>query len=833
MPRRLSFLLVALLAALSLSLPFARAARAAPQAHILRIDPRTGMSNGKPTLTTVIEVVQFKPLSEVLAPCAGVTGAAVLSCFSSQLEKPGALWDPFPFPEANAHLLVKVSGEDTLTKFADKTQWGKAQNQPNVGTAWLVSVDASSGMGSRFGDARAIAHEIIEAMQPNDLLDLMFFDDVQIVKDTHFMTYKQRTNLANALNDFKSPMPSHGSDRALFTQIKSMTQTAFGSLGNSDSPEQVPLHQAMVVLSNGAGRGDPESASPSADVFHQYLDSGRFPPENTSLPKTPLPVVSIWLPNNSSLVENVYRNNEAQFMQSLSNPEIGGFYDIVKENEGAAKGKTIIGLVKARFNAMWLIHWELSCINSSVEQTFNLVFENTHPLIAPDGTFKDVPLGVDPTQWPLDVDVKKTTDAAAQNPIYPGGTFNVYGSFCWGGDKSRSEAYFIPAGTKPNGNTNSHDPQLALQAMQQLQAEHMLGTAVSAGDGYVTFNVPDDDKVLEGTGENTVARLVVYDNKAHRASGIDDKSVLSLRATKKPLSWPLIAGIAGLAVVIVLLVMVLLRGGGGGRRRGGGPPPAQAPPGYGAPPGGGGYGASPPGGGYGMQQPMGDLLVATAGAPHRAPGGLGPSPPQPLFAASAQPPPPVAPPLSPSQDSLGGQGSYGGSGGPVVEVRCPACGMNTMATPGQPSVCFSCGQPLPAQMTKGGGGVAAPGFPPTGAMSAQPLVPPPNPYGAAVVGAAAASLRGAAGQFSVRAGSEVRVGRDPAQCSIYLSEPRVSGVHATLKLEGGQLLVRDETSNNGTWVSGVRLPPGAWSAVPSGAPLRFGPIEFDVVLEAG
>jgi hypothetical protein len=46
----------------------------------------------------------------------------------------------------------------------------------------------------------------------------------------------------------------------------------------------------------------------------------------------------------------------------------------------------------------------------------------------------------------------------------------------------------------------------------------------------------------------------------------------------------------------------------------------------------------------------------------------------------------------------------------VVQVRCPACGMNTMATPGQASVCFSCGQPLPAEMTRGGGGVAAPGF---------------------------------------------------------------------------------------------------------------------------
>ena len=282
-------------------------------------------------------------------------------------------------------------------------------------------------------------------------------------------------------------------------------------------------------------------------------------------------------------------------MESLSNPEIGGFFDIVKEGEGNAKGKTIIGLVRARFNAMWVIHWELACINSSVEQTFNLVFENTHPLIAPDGTFKDVPLGVDPTQWPLDVDVKKTTEAAAQNPIYPGGTFNVYGNFCWGGDKARAESYFIPVGTKPSANTNSRDPQLALQAMQQLQAEHMLGTAVSTGDGYVTFNVPDDDKVLEGTGENTVARLVVYDNKAHRASAIDEKSVLSLKATKKPLSWPLIAGIAGLAVVIVLLVMVLLRGGGG-RKRGGGAPPAPMAPGYGAPPGGG-YGAPPPPGG--------------------------------------------------------------------------------------------------------------------------------------------------------------------------------------------------------------------------------------------
>jgi hypothetical protein len=788
MTRRLSFFLLLLVSALSSLL--ARTARAAPEAHILRIDPRTGIQNGKPVLTTVIEVVQFKRLSEVLQPCAG---ASTLSCWSTQLEKPGALWDPFPFPEQNAHLLVKVAGEDQLSRFVDKTQWGKAaqQNIPNIGTAWLVSVDAAASMGSRFGDARTIAHEFIEQMQPNDLMDLMFFDDMQVVQDSKWKTFKQRADLGNMLNEFKSPTPSHGRDRALFSEIKSMTQDAFGSLGNSDQPDTVPLHQAMVVLSNGAGRGDPESASPSADVFHQYLDQGRFPTDNTSLPKTPLPVISIWLPNGSSLIESVYKNNEAQFMQALANPEIGGFFDIVQDGQGASKAKTILNLVRTRFNNMWLIHWTMSCVNPSVEQTFNLVFENTHPAIAPDGTFKDVPLGIDPTQWPLDVDVSKTAQEAQNNPLYPGGQFTVYGDFCWSGDKTRAEAYFVPAGTKPTPQqTSTRDPEVAKKAMQQLQAEHMLGTAVAAGDGYVTFNVPDDDKVLDGAGDNTVARLVVYDNKAHRASAVDEKSVLTLKATKKPISWPLIAGVAGLLVVIVLLLMVLMRGGGAGRRRGGGAPPAAAgPPGYGTPPAPG-YGGPPPGG-YGMY-PLADPLAATAAAPAAAIALQ-----QPMFGLGAQSPPPVASPpvaVAPPLEAP----ATGPS--PVVQVRCPSCGMATMATAGQPSVCFSCGQPLPSDARQGGAG--------------------------------AATIRGAAGQFTIRNGSEVRVGRDPAQCPIFLGEPRVSGVHATLKFDGSQLLVRDETSNNGTWVQGSRIAPGAWTAVPPGAPLRFGPVEFTVQIDA-
>ncbi len=109
----------------------------------------------------------------------------------------------------------------------------------------------------------------------------------------------------------------------------------------------------------------------------------------------------------------------------------------------------------------------------------------------------------------------------------------------------------------------------------------------------------------------------------------------------------------------------------------------------------------------------------------------------------------------------------------------------------------------------------------------QPAAPPPNPYASS-----GAIISGSAGEFAIRPGAEIRVGRDPSQCAVTLGEPRVSGVHSTLKFEGAQLWVRDETSNNGTYVGGARIAPGAWVPVPPGTELRFGPVEFHVRLDA-
>ncbi len=846
MNRRFSrFSLMLGLAALLLSLT--RASSAAPEAHILRIDPRAGIAGGAPVLTTVVEIVQFNSLSSALEPCASITGfVPTLDCLSSTLEKPNAMWSPFPFPKGNARLLVKVDGNDTLASvMGEPKKWGDSQREPGVGTAWLVALDAASGMGSRYAEARAVAREFIEAMQPNDLMDLMIFDDRLVIHNSKWKTFGERNKLVEILNEQPAPAISHGPGRPLFDELKRMTADGFNDLGNSQGPQKIPLHQAMVLLSNGAGRNDVGTAAPSADLFHQFATKGRFPEDNTSVPKTPLPVISLWFPNQASLLNDVYRNNDEQFMQSLANPEIGGFFDIVREGQGLAKGKIIIGLVKARFNAMYIVKWSLACLNSSLTQTFDLEFQNTSPLIKGDSTFKEVPIGVDPTQWPLSVDVAKTKAEADANPIYPGGTFKVYGDFCWGGDKTRAEAYFVPAGTKPDPNSSSSDPELAKRAMQTLIAQNMRGGAKDASDTFVVFDVPEDEKILDGQGDNAVARLVVYDNKAHRASGHDAKAILTLKAKKAPFNILLIAGAVGLGVVVLLLLIVLVRGGGGGGKKraaptgplpvvagvspGYGPPP---PGGYGPPQGGGGYGGVPPAG-YGGPGGYGGPPPGGMGGPPPGVGGMGGPPPgAQAFGTAALPGPLAAAPFAAPQVGgapLGGPGPAPlSAGGAVVQVRCPSCQMTTMATPGQPSVCFSCGQPLPPGIT--GAAEPTPMYPLTGQLGQQPFEPPPDPYGRTTP--SKALIVGPVGQFPILPGAEVRVGRDPSQCAVALSEPRVSGVHSTLKFEAAQLWVRDEQSNNGTFVAGERIPPGAWTMVPPGQQLRFGPVEFDVRLEA-
>ncbi|WP_437784126.1 FHA domain-containing protein [Sorangium sp. So ce1097] len=694
--------LLALAAAILALLAGQGRAEAAPEAHLLRIDPRASTVDGSPVLTTVLEVVQSKRLGDLTRNCAALTGDANLDCVADALEQPSALYSSFDFPDKNAIFSVTVDGTDLPAKFESKARWGDSAGQPGVGTAWLILIDAASSMGARFDEAKAVASAFVNAMQPNDIVDVMFFNDRGIVEDTKWVSNKQTA--AQAIAGVTRTYPTQGRTRPLFTIIKNAATDAFKELGNAGQGVPVPMHQAMVVLSNGSAGADPSSNAAAASILRDYLTKGRFPENNDVLPKTPVPIVSIWFP--SRLVEE-FSANAREFMEALANTEIGGFFSVVRDGQ-QRRAANIVNAIRTRFNKMHIVKWRVSCVAPSITQTFKLAFINTDPPIAGDATFQNVPVGIDPTAWPLDIDREATDRAAKKDPLHPGGTIKIFGNFCWGGNAQRAEIYMVPKNQAAPQSLQGGNLEDAKKAQRTLIEGGMRGKAISAGDSVVEFELPDTDKFLVGKGDQMTARLVVYDNQARRTSAVTADKILTLKAKEAPLPYLLIGGVTFGGVVIVLLLVSIFRGGGN-RRRG---------------------------------------AVAAA-------------PPRPIVAGGG----PVAPPYAPAPPP---PGDFGYGGGPMM--------------------------PLPG-------------------------------------GASRATLSGPAGIFTVLPGPEVRAGRDGATCMIALSEPRVSGTHASLKLEAGQLFVRDEGSNNGTYVNGQRVAAGVWTPVPPGASLRFGPVEFSVRLE--
>ena len=76
------------LGALLALMTLVRPSGAVVETHLLRIDPRAGVNDGTPVLTSVVELVQFSSLSEVVSNngCGVLKAEALLSCISNAVE---------------------------------------------------------------------------------------------------------------------------------------------------------------------------------------------------------------------------------------------------------------------------------------------------------------------------------------------------------------------------------------------------------------------------------------------------------------------------------------------------------------------------------------------------------------------------------------------------------------------------------------------------------------------------------------------------------------------------------------------------------------------------
>ncbi len=69
-------------------------------------------------------------------------------------------------------------------------------------------------------------------------------------------------------------------------------------------------------------------------------------------------------------------------------------------------------------------------------------------------------------------------------------------------------------------------------------------------------------------------------------------------------------------------------------------------------------------------------------------------------------------------------------------------------------------------------------------------------------------------------------GRDPTQSSIVLQHPSVSSMHCTVAVD--RMMVTDNDSTSGTYVSGQRIPPNTPTPIPQHGVIHFGPVPIQL-----
>lgn len=654
---------------------------AAPEAHILRIDPRTAVQDGDPVLTAVIDLTETRRVGDLTSACATLRGDEQMDCVSKALENPKSLSKPYPFTPNEVVLTVRVGDQDHEAKLLSHSTFAKSQNEPGVGTAWLIIVDADDRMNNGFDEAKALAMRFVDSMGQSDMVNLIFLSDRQIVSDTKWLSRALLADARAAIDSQKTTIRSQGRTRPLLDLIKSSASDSFRGLTNTSEGVKAPLHQAMVVISNGFGGGDPSTTGPGAEQLSQYFTKGRFDEENTALPKLPVPVISIFVPPKTQ-EEN--RDMARLFMENLANPTIGGFFTILRDGQ-EERVSSIVDAVRGRFGELIVARFRLSCVAPTTTQSFSLLFRGKNNIITGDSTFKDVPVGFDPGDWPLDIDAELTRKTAEDDGgILPGGRLRVFGNFCWGGDLSRPEVYFLPPGEKLPEDLSSN-PESAKKVQKRLTALDMRATATQANSTFAEFRVPDAEQILHGEEGRQVVRIVVVDSQMQRMSGLTEATVLTLKGTQKKVHWwPFAAGGAALFMILILIGAFLRRG-------------------------------------------------------------------------------------SKSSDSL---------------------------SPGERSRIEGSPYATPSPVSR---------------------------VSRAVRAALRGTLEGDMGRFVVLPGSEIRAGRDGARCAAVLDNPQVSSLHATFRMEGNRLLVRDEGSTSGTRIDGRLLEPGKWEELHDGSEVSIGP----------
>jgi hypothetical protein len=561
------------LAALTIALwLWVATAHAAPTAKIIRVDPSPSIDGTNLTMRMVVDLGEPRSPSKDLEACGEPSKATeYLACAGDALQKPNAFYAPIPWPphdkvgaapdpgveSDHVTMTVRVDDADRPAELVSHTTWGKlAKDDPKIGTSYLILIDASFSMKGRTEMAKAVARAFVANKGKNDIFNIKWFNDATWFSGSGWTNDKKKLNAAISAVTRSSKSP--GRSRPLFDLIKSSALEGFGELGNTTQKAESPMHHALVVLSNGWAGTDFGGSPPAlATQLGRLFADGILDENNATAPRTPVPIVSVWFP--ASAMEEAYENAR-QFMKNLAVPNVGGSFYIVA-NGAATRGKVIAGDTKARFDRMHVLEWQVPCLAPSTTQNLKLLFppeEGKAPILG-DG-WDDVPMAVDPRDWPLDVDKDTTARGADRRPAEPGKTTAIFGNFCWGNDYERAEVYLIGKGDKVPEGGNSEG---AKKGRNELTARGLRATPIRSGNNYVEVLLPNNEDFI-GDGK---ARIIVVDGATGRSSPVKEDAVVTLKAQETPMSLRPILEIIFAVLVLGLLAASVLTGGGSRRSR--------------------------------------------------------------------------------------------------------------------------------------------------------------------------------------------------------------------------------------------------------------------------
>ena len=397
-------------------------AAAAPEAHILRIDPRASQAEGAPVLTTVIELVQNKRLSEAIAECASLRGDAQLDCQSEKLEAPQALYSPFaPFPEKAAIFTVTVDGADR-PRVVRRTQ-GALGREPRAARRRHRVAHPRSTPRRRWAPAsttrRPSPRRSSASMAPNDIVDVMFFNDRQVVSDSKWQPASAKAQVDGFVNALKS----HATRRKAACARSSPSSRRPRPTGSARSATSATeRHRAAAP---GDGRAlERLRPAPTRSRTARARRSSAVPREG-ALPGRQHGAAEDAAAGRSRSGSpragfDEFRANAQEFMQGLANPEIGGFFDIIRDGQGAAQSAAARHDGAHALQPDAHLKWRVAASpRRSPRPSSSSSTTRTTPILG-DATFKDVPVGIDPTTWPLDVNIEYTKQNGRSQPDRPG-----------------------------------------------------------------------------------------------------------------------------------------------------------------------------------------------------------------------------------------------------------------------------------------------------------------------------------------------------------------------------------------------------------------------------